>query len=186
MGNPPDKSSSQSPEEDVRSRSLWRRLLLHPLAPLIVFMIGSVYLKSIDEESNGEFYPFSNFPMYANPRNRDLEYYFLQGADEEPIASFQYTGYTAARVKKLMRSASMKWGKDQGLKWNKKSRWLTDEVKAEIAEGVLAHLRKRSEDRGTPLPASFSMVRGIIFVDEAGEFRDRAEVVATNTVPADQ
>ena len=51
--------------------------------------------------------------MYANPRDKDLEYFFLEHGDGTPLASFGYTGYTASRVKKLMRSESMAYAEGE-------------------------------------------------------------------------
>ena len=158
-------------------------LVKHPIFPVIVFTLLSTFLYNIDPPSKGEFYPFSNFPMYANPRDRDLEYFFLEHGDGTPLASFGYTGYTASRVKKLMRSESMAYAKANGLKWNKKSNWLTDEVQAEIGTTVLAHLRKRSEDRATPFPGDIALARGIIFVNDDGKMEDYSETIARNSAP---
>ncbi|MEZ5325598.1 MAG: hypothetical protein R3F19_11100 [Verrucomicrobiales bacterium] len=159
------------------------KLVKHPIFPVIVFTILSTFLYKIDPGSKGEFYPFSNYPMYANPRERDLEYFFLEHGDGTPLASFAYTGYTASRVKKLMRSESMAYAKANGLKWNKKSSWLTDEVQAEIGTTVLAHLRKRSQDRATPFPGDIALARGIIFVSEDGMLEESAATIARNAAP---
>ena len=155
----------------------------HPILPVIIFTLLSTFLHNIDPPSKGEFYPFSNFPMYANPRDRDLEYFFLEHGDGTPLACFGYTGYTASGVKKLMRSESMAYAKANGLKWNKKSSWLTAEVQAEIGTTVLAHLRKRSEDRATPFPGDIALARGIIFVNEDGKMEDSSETIARNSAP---
>lgn len=157
-----------------------RKALVHPVFPVIVFILCSVFLYKIDPGSKGEFYPFSNFPMYANPRNRDLEYFFLQQVNGEPLASFKYTGLSAARVKKLMKSASMEWAEENGQKWNKKSSWLNDEVRTEIGKNVLAQLRKRSLERATPFPGDIALARGLIFVNEQGKLEDSSTVVAVN------
>jgi hypothetical protein len=182
-GHDSTDDSSDPPERKWTRAQVWkfaRKGLVHPLFPVTVFILCSVFLYKIDPGSKGEFYPFSNYPMYANPRNRDLEYFFLQHGNGEPLASFKYTGYSAARVKKLMRSASMAWAKNNGRQWNKKSSWLDDEVRAEIAITVLAQLRKRSLDRATPFPGDIALARGLIFVNEQGKLEDTATTIAKN------
>ena len=78
----------------------------------------------------------------------------------------------------------MQWAKDHDLNWNKKSRWLTEEVRSAVAEEVLEHLRQRSQERGTPLPDTVQMVRGVIFVDDSGELDESATAIASNSVSA--
>ena len=157
-----------------------RRVLLHPVMPVIVFAVASTYLEKIDPASKGEFYPFSNYPMYANPRDRELEYFFLHDGDDQPIASHKHTGFTAARIKKLMRSELQAWAKDNGLKWNKKSSWMTDEIKSDAASRVLAYLRTRSHELGNPLPDTVQMMQAFIFVDEERRLSERARSIAVN------
>jgi hypothetical protein len=74
----------------------------------------------------------------------------------------------------------MAWAKNNGRQWNKKSSWLDDEVRAEIAITVLAQLRKRSLDRATPFPGDIALARGLIFVNEQGKLEDTATTIAKN------
>jgi hypothetical protein len=190
------------PKVEWRTWSFWRSILLHPMVPVVVFIIGSVYLKKVDEtvvrilnafspenesndkkpkfESTGEFYPFSNFPMYANPRNRKLEYFFLEDGNGKPIASFEHTGFTAARIKKKMISESKAWGTARALTWNKKKHWLTDEARSEIAARLLVDLRKQTEDRGTPFQETMRLARALIFVNEQGKLEITSMAIASN------
>jgi len=178
------------------------RAVLHPIFPVIVFIFGSVYIKKIDEgavtllrffepkvqdeerkvrfESTGEFYPFSNFPMYANPRNRKLEFFFLEDGEGQPIPSFAYTGFTAARIKKKMISASKAWGKERGLTWNKKKHWLDDAARTEIGATLLADLRIQANERGTPFTGTMKMMRALIFVGETGEIELTSKAIASD------
>ena len=190
---------------DFRSK-LWhflkrwvRPALVHPVFPVLVFIFGSVYIKKIDEgtvnalqflgieekqtvrfESTGEFYPFSNFPMYANPRNRKLEFFFLEDGEGKPIASFEFTGFTAARIKKKMISASKAWGREHGLTWNKKKHWLDDAARKEIGTTLLADLRLQAKERGTPFDGTMKLMRALIFVGETGEIELTSKAVASD------
>ena len=178
-----DSATSDAPPPSIPANgkgSMVRRVLLHPVMPVVVFAVASTYLEKIDPGSKGEFYPFSNYPMYANPRDRELEYFFLHDGDDQPIASHRHTGFTAARIKKLMRSELQAWAKENDLKWNKKSGWMTDEIKSDAAARVLAYLRQRSHELGNPLPSTVQMMQGLIFVDEERRLSERARSIAVN------
>jgi len=188
-----ETSPDPSPLPDGEGRGRWvgklrvftRRAFAHSICPIILFILASTFLHRIDPGSKGEFYPFSNFPMYANPRNRDLEYYFVADGDDNPIAIHRHTGFTAARVKKLMRSQLQQWAALNGEKWNKKSRWMTDDIKSEAASEVLAYLRTRSHELANPLPTTIKMVRAIIFVDENRELGESSRAIAVDVADSE-
>lgn len=190
--SPTATATASAPQAVPDSAARWRRLLrivritaTHPVFPVVAFILASTFLYKIDPASRGEFYPFSNFPMYANPRDRDLEYYFIVDGDDNPVAVHHHTGFTAARVKKLMRSQLQRWARDNGRKWNKKSAWLTDEVQSEAAREVLVYLRRRSHALGKPLPETIAMMRGTIFVDANRQLGESFSRLAVDRAESD-
>ena len=148
--------------------------------PVVVFIVVCAQLAKIDLASKGEFYPLSNFPMYANPKNRPLDYYFLVDGKDEAIGVVQHTGFTAVRMKKLLWSQLMRWAEENGKPWNLKSSWLTDAVRQEAGREILRYLRKRSEDLQNPFPGQVKLMEGVIVVAENGQLSESTRVIATD------
>lgn len=137
---------------------IWFR---HPFPLLIGFVAFSLAL--------GEFYPFSNFPMYSDPDDR--ENYFALAVipnDEEisklpppaplgtapaetlyykfgelnckPLPSFPYTKLTAPTLKKMFKSRLDKYAKEHGTKRKK----LSAEQRQEVGEEFLVYVRQQT------------------------------------------
>lgn len=103
------------------------REFLAPLGLVLALIAVNLIVK--------ECFPFSHFPMYANPRISGVEYYFLTTSDGVPVPVCYLTGNTAASLKKMMATAL----KEKGLTLAGGSR---SQAEGEVALTLLRRLRE--------------------------------------------
>lgn len=149
----------------------WRQpLLVLPL--LVVFMLVV-----------GEFYPFSDFPMYSDPDPDTTYYIFLGDADAldegglpRPIAMQYLVGIRAAKAKKILWSNLKARARELG----KGAGDLSDEELRQVAAATLAYFRAREEHMGTAdqMPARLALVRGEVDLALGEGIRERWTVLA--------
>ncbi|MFK5922926.1 MAG: hypothetical protein QM496_12170 [Verrucomicrobiota bacterium] len=177
--------------------AIWFR---HPFPLLIAFVSFSLTI--------GEYYPFSNFPMYSDPDDRE-NYFVLSsipGKDElaaltnppaegnspaetpyfklndvvcKPLPSYPYTGLTAPTLKKMFKSRMNAYAKKHGTKRQK----LNAEQKREIGVEFLAYVREQAMKSTAPLknelPDALALVEFWIEPDtENGGFIEKPSLIA--------
>ena len=113
----------------------------------------------------GEFYPFSDFPMYSDPDPGTTEYIFLGDADSldeeglpRPIAMQYLVGVRAAKAKKIFQTNLRERARESG----KSFRDLTTTEISKVASETLAFLRGREQHMGTSaeMPERLALVLG--------------------------
>lgn len=140
-----------------------RRFVLHPFVPAVLFVAFSLGI--------GEFYPFSNFPMYGNPSPAPRDYYYLTDGADEPIPALTATGLSASKVKKIFNSRLSKFRKEQKIK---KKRDITDAHRTAVGEELLAYIRSQTTDS---LPPKIKLVRVLIHTEDK-TLREEKRIVA--------
>ena len=93
-----------------------------------------------DRAQRGEWYPFSNFPMYSD-FEKQAYYVFLTDLEDKPVSTGETFGIAPSDIKK----AYDKRLKELAKKLNKPSKKLTPEERQPIAEDVLRELRDTSK-----------------------------------------
>ncbi|MCF6312852.1 MAG: hypothetical protein L3J39_10420 [Verrucomicrobiales bacterium] len=143
--------------------AIWFR---HPFPFLIAFVSFSLAI--------GEFYPFSNFPMYSDPDDREnyfvlsaipdqnnidqlpepkpgsapanTPYYQLDGMICRPLPSYPFTGLTAPTIKKMFKSRMNTFAKKHGTK----RKHLNSEQRRQLGEKFLLYIREESQKSTAP------------------------------------
>lgn len=140
------------------TRANWR----HPAMALPALIVLTQVL--------GEFYPFSNFPMYSNPSKQPSDYIFVADADNRaedggfiPVSMEDVFGVPAAKAKKILNSRLADYAKERDLDW----RTLNAEQTEEVAVTLLEFLRDRAEVIGEAqqLPDRLVLVQGVIHAE---------------------
>lgn len=116
------------------------------LASLVAFCAFSLWAK--------ENYPFSHYPMYGDP-DPSAFYHYLTDGEGKPIATYAFTGKSAAQVGKIIRTRSIEKAKILGMDAKKMSQSEWDAVYRE----TLAYLHAQSKSNGTPLPERVRIMR---------------------------
>ncbi|MEZ5299516.1 MAG: hypothetical protein R3F11_02435 [Verrucomicrobiales bacterium] len=133
-----------------------------------------------------EFYPFSHFPMYSDPRPVPQFYVYLGDADKpaegglfEPVAMQHAVGMRAAKAKKVyqdkLRTANKKLGRepDDYLA-------LPADEKRKIGEDLLAYFRKRKEIVGDEaMPDRMALIEVTVNLLPGEPMREEATLIAT-------
>lgn len=133
----------------------------HPFPLLVAFVSFSLAL--------GEFYPFSNFPMYSDPDDREnyfvlaavpsaeeisklsppvpegtapaeTPYFKLDGLICKPFATSPHTKLTAPTIKKMYKSRLDQYAKKNGTKRKK----LSAEQRQQVGEKFLTYIRQHA------------------------------------------
>lgn len=119
----------------TRGRS-WQAIMVSTARHPMTWVLGITGLNLVI----GEEYPFSDFPMYADP-GPTSDYYFLATVDEngqtQGLPGKLITGITPSKAGKIYRSYRDKFLKSH----NKKQKDLTDEDRRRFALAVLEDLR---------------------------------------------
>ncbi len=126
-----------------------------------------------------ENYPFSNFPMYGNPRADDVDYYFLTDAEGNPLSTGDYAGMSAPQIKKRI---NKQLDAERIRLKVKKLRDLPEGTLEIVATNVLEKMR---EDAANPKvqpplmtwPAGVKLKLGLIETTPEG-FREKFRTVA--------
>lgn len=150
------------------------RALRYIVGLLSVAVLVIVNLK-VEEE-----YPFSNFPMYGNPRADDVDYYFLTDATGQPLSTNDYAGITAPQIKKRLNKLLKE---DKIYSKVKKGEVLSSPELDAAAQKVLTKMR---EDAANPSiqpplitwPAGVQLKQALIETTPDG-FRESFRTVAT-------
>ena len=116
------------------------------LASLAAFCAFSLWAK--------ENYPFSHYPMYSDP-DPTAFYHYLTDAEGKPLATYAYTGKSAAQVGKIIRTRSIERAKKLGTDAKKMPQVEWDAV----CRDTLAYLHTQSQSNGTPLPERVRIMR---------------------------
>jgi hypothetical protein len=116
------------------------------LASLLGFCAFSLCVK--------ENYPFSHYPMYSDP-DPTAFYHYLTDGEGKPLATYAYTGKSAAQVGKIIRTRSLEHAKMLGMEAKKMPPAEWDAV----CRDTLAYLHAQSQSNGTPLPAKVRIMR---------------------------
>jgi len=177
--------------------SIWFR---HPFPLLIAFVAFSL--------SIGEYYPFSNFPMYSDPDDREnyfvlaavpteeqrgelpdlllpgaspaeTPYFIFGGVICKPLPSHPYTAITAPTMKKMFKSRMDAYAKKHGTK----RKHLTPEQREKIGQDFLKYLREQAANSEAPqrekLPDELALLEFWIEPDtENGGFIETPSLVA--------
>ena len=177
--------------------AIWFR---HPFPLLIAFVAFCL--------SVGEFYPFSNFPMYSDPDDREnyfvlasvpseqqraelpdislqptspagTPYYIFDGIICKPLPVYPYTAITAPTMKKMFKSRMDAYAK----KHDTRRKHLTPEQREIIGQDFLKYLREQAVKSEAPqrenLPEDLVLLEFWIEPDtENGGFTETPGLVA--------
>jgi hypothetical protein len=131
--------ATSSVPETVLAR--WKnQLLAHKtLLLLVVATVWIIPALTAKTDKPGEFYPFSNFPMYAS--FSDATYYvYLTDLKNQPLHASRLFGLSLSEVKKKYDGLLTQLKKDLKLKMPKAQ--LPMEYKQQAAQAVLTHIVK--------------------------------------------
>jgi len=177
--------------------SIWYR---HPFPLLLSFVAFSLAF--------GEYYPFSNFPMYSDPDDREnyfvlaevpteeqrtelpdlslpgkspaeTPYFIFDGVICKPLPVYPYTAITAPTMKKMFKSRMDAYAKKHATK----RKHLTPEQREKIGRDFLQYLREQAANseatkRGK-LPGELALLEFWIEPDtENGGFIETPSLVA--------
>jgi hypothetical protein len=136
----------------------WRRLVRHPIFPLMVLVL-------VTQLTRDQF-PFSHYPMYSMPTSRPLKWQYLADGDSKPLAHVYHTGISPSQVGKMFGSY--------------KHDFLTEE---EAGLAVLKYLRQKNAQRPKrPLPERIQLIETKIGFGD-GHFIETNTVVAEHVQP---
>lgn len=144
---------------------LWRRVLLHPLMAVPLFIV-------LTQQLGEKGYPFSNFPMYSNPSDWD-DYIYLTDGQDQPIGIQPHVGISSAKLNKVFNNTM----KEHGLRQSAVKRNAPPEVEKKIGEAVMAEARQWAENRRRPLPVPTRLYRVIIERQPDGRLTERTHLV---------
>jgi hypothetical protein len=94
----------------------WRRLRLKPLWLLVIWSAFALPWLQRKQAKPGEFYPFSNFPMYSAFTPRTY-YVLVTDLEDEPVPVTLLTGKVLSNVKKVYDSELRKVKQASGGEW---------------------------------------------------------------------
>ncbi|MEM7011695.1 MAG: hypothetical protein AAF585_09445 [Verrucomicrobiota bacterium] len=157
--------------KDQSGREILRRVIVHPCSYLVALVAVSIAVK--------EEYPFSHFPMYADPGPTG-NYYFLGKADSEgetePLPIRNFTRITSSKLGKIYRSKRSGYCREH----NKRPDKLKPADKQEIGVEVLDYIAERAKSKGNEdvVQGVWRLVRVNIEVDEDGVLNEIPEILA--------
>jgi hypothetical protein len=116
----------------------WRPFRLHVLFILLTAVVIPLLTRHHpDKAQRGEWYPFSNFPMYSD-FEKQAYYVYLTDRDDRPMSVGETFGRAPSDVKKAydnkLKAAARKTGKP--------SKKLTPDERRPVAEELLRELRE--------------------------------------------
>jgi len=147
--------------------------------PIVALPLLVVFLLVV-----GEFYPFSDFPMYSDPDPGVTDYIYLGNADAleddgkpTPIPMQDLVGVRAAKAKKIFHTDLEEYAKSLG----KKKPDLSEAERQSVAAKTLAYLRSQETRMGTAqmLPERLALVHGEIDLVLGEGIRETQTVLAT-------
>jgi hypothetical protein len=168
--NPPTTEATPS------EKSWWRRLRVHPIFPLLCIL---PLTQAIRDE-----YPFSHYPMYSQPTDRDLYFQYLADANGKPIAALTHTGISPSQLgKKYSRHKSILIKKEEKRTGQKlddlQDGELAMKIKGEAANVALVFLREQSLKRkpGLQLNGEIQLIEVALGFGD-GKFTERQRLLA--------
>lgn len=152
--------------------SRWQKLLRHPVFPLLCFVLLAQIIR--------DNYPFSHYPMYANPSDKPLPFQFLTDAKGNPLPVVWHTGITPSRVVKKFgtRRLELYEAEEKLARREKREPKPEDYFKEQAGRETLEFLRKQSHGRPQRkhLPEDILLMETIISY-ENGHIQEVTDVV---------
>jgi hypothetical protein len=161
----------------------WRSLLtpsFHLLWALVVLMAVVIPLATMRAEKPGEFYPFSNFPMYSRFAP-DTYYVFVTDLEDRPVAVGPTFSIAISDVKKAYDRRLEALKKSTGSKARRKE--LPRDVKEGAAVEVLRWLVQNSKQPEMVKAHKGLRLHQTDIAHEGGRVRKTTEAVGEITLP---
>jgi len=137
-----------------------------PLTALVAFTVVSLELK--------EEYPFSNFPMYADP-SPGQPYYSITDGEGNPIPVSPMTGISTSKIGKMYRQKL----KEHAKELNVDDKEIPQAEIQKLAEEIFSYLREKNGNRPAQLPDKLQLLRNNIQFDpHTGKISETHEVLA--------
>ena len=131
----------------------------------------------------GEFYPFSNFPMYGDPDESENYFYIAEAMPDgtnEALPVRRLTGITAPKVKKMYKSRLKAHLEERAEAEGVRKVEPTAQDRRKIGLDMLAYLRDQADGRQNQLPGKTSLVEVWIVYDGETGYSETPETVAVH------